>query len=598
MSRRFTLIHYASFVALISLALGLRLHGLGHESFNMDEVHQASYYSLDWSEIPSGAARQSQPPLDYYLGYLMTRMNDSDFSLRVPAAVFGTISIALLVFLGLRLSSWWEALSVGLFASLSPFMIYFSQEVRPYAIAICLFLLQLWALNEFLCNQKRYTLSGFLLFVSTVLFLHSRALAPLIITTNLVVILLVSALVSILRGRYPKEDWKHLLKAGGVLTLGICAYLPALVYLARKGFSENIKMFIGLKEAHNVWSRFDPEIIWMSFVVQTEPLTVPLLLLLLLSLPLAYYTSRLRSDLLFKIICALLPLTLFLHVLVYYLNTATPFRPPYAWYLLPITLLLAASAINDARLITSKVLKRQALTAVLSTGLLAMLLVTAAATLNFKRQQIKPDWRAVAQHLRTHFDRSHFLLFDSLASYPRWEPTFYGFERYSHGDAGGLGIDRMPDWAPLLVTRTHEPIFIIYEYVKYNLTSRSRYPIFFLPVKEHSDFDYGALANGQIVAINRFNGFTLLRLSQPTGKLGGDLYTLITHTINKLPPSSALVELHLAAGALAQALAMPTYRAHLRAAERFTPNRHKQRVHAISAAIEERNDSINGVGDK
>ncbi len=588
MSRRFNLNHYALVILLVSLALGLRLHGLGYESFNMDEVHQASYYSLDWSEIPSGAARQSQPPLDYYLGYLMTRVNDSDFGLRLPAAVFGIISVALLVFLGLRLSSWWEALSVGLFASLSPFMIYFSQDVRPYASAICLFLLQLWALNEFLCNKKQHTISGILLFASTVLFLHSRALAPLIITTNLVVILLISVLVTILRERHNNEEWRHLIKAGGILALGVGAYLPALVFLAGEGFNRNIDIFIGLKEAYNVWSRFDPEVIWMSFAVQTEPLTVPLLLLLLSSLPLAYFTSRLRSDLFFKIMWALLPLTLFLHLLVFYINAAAPFRPPYAWYLLPISLLLAASAINDARLVTSKVLKRQTLTIVLSTGLLAMLLVTVGATLNFKRQQIKPDWRAVAEHLRTHFDRSHFLLFDSLADYSHWEPTFYGFERYPHGDAGGLGIDRIPDWAPLLMTRTHEPIFIIYEYVKYTLTSRSRYPIFFLPVKEHRDFDYGTLADGQTVTINRFNGFTVLRLSRPTGKLGGDLYTLISQTIAKLPASSALVELHLAAGALAQALAMPTYHAHLRAAERFTPNRGIQRVRAIIAAIEER----------
>lgn len=180
-----------SILLLVGFALILRIHHLDHESLWMDEIRQTSYYAYSLTEIIDKAASQNQPPLDYWIGHIINFVSTSDFAVRLPAALFGTGSVFLLVILISQISSWPVALSFGIISALLPFNLYYSQEARPYAITVFLFLCILWTLNRFLSTHriKKLIAAPALLFLS-IAFLHSRALSPLVITVCFLFILI------------------------------------------------------------------------------------------------------------------------------------------------------------------------------------------------------------------------------------------------------------------------------------------------------------------------------------------------------------------------------------------------------------------------
>ena len=89
-------------IALGLLALALRLQGLDADSMFMDEIHQFTFYTGSLADAFNGSARQQQPPLDYLLGFLVYQVNQGDFALRLPAALFGTGSVMLIIALADR----------------------------------------------------------------------------------------------------------------------------------------------------------------------------------------------------------------------------------------------------------------------------------------------------------------------------------------------------------------------------------------------------------------------------------------------------------------------------------------------------------------
>ncbi|MEN8261547.1 MAG: glycosyltransferase family 39 protein, partial [Pseudomonadota bacterium] len=141
-------IHKGIGLALVTmLALVLRIHHLDYESLFMDELRQVSYYSNSFIEIVGNAATTQQPPLDYWIGHIFFYFSQSDFSARLPAALFGTGSVWLIIKLAARDTPWVIAVSIGLLMALSPYHIYFSQDARPYAISIFFLLAFLCALE-------------------------------------------------------------------------------------------------------------------------------------------------------------------------------------------------------------------------------------------------------------------------------------------------------------------------------------------------------------------------------------------------------------------------------------------------------------------
>ena len=141
------------------------------------------YYGDDYKEVLYSAATQSQPPLDYWIGYVLFKFWPSDFTARLPAAVFGTLLVLCTFFLARRLMGRPIAILISLGLACAPYSIHYSQEARPYAIfwfALVLSILLLSRAWEH--NRPR----DWLLFLPALFFCQqTRTLGPLMMTTGM-----------------------------------------------------------------------------------------------------------------------------------------------------------------------------------------------------------------------------------------------------------------------------------------------------------------------------------------------------------------------------------------------------------------------------
>lgn len=126
-------------VSVMAAAAFLRFYRLGHQSFWVDEI--MSYWAFT---PPPGVSIWKKllvdvhGPLHSLVLYFWSRISGSDAWLRAPSAVAGLLSVYL-VYRWLRaLGKSRLAVFGALFMALSPFNIYYSQELRFYSF-LCLF---------------------------------------------------------------------------------------------------------------------------------------------------------------------------------------------------------------------------------------------------------------------------------------------------------------------------------------------------------------------------------------------------------------------------------------------------------------------------
>ncbi|MFI5365825.1 MAG: glycosyltransferase family 39 protein [Candidatus Binatia bacterium] len=186
-----------SYTALIvlALALGLRLYGLGHQSLWIDEVASLRVATQPMHDIifnyrpgmhPDRGAEQA--PLALAVMHLFLSPSVSEASARLPSALLGALTVALLYFFARRLFGAPVALLAALFLALSPLHVWYSQEARWYAQWILLALLSYWALlSAWETGSRRAWLAYWL---CTTLNVYTFILTFLVITCQGVSVLL------------------------------------------------------------------------------------------------------------------------------------------------------------------------------------------------------------------------------------------------------------------------------------------------------------------------------------------------------------------------------------------------------------------------
>jgi len=175
----------------------LRLYTIGTRSLWMDEIRQVNYYynSQNFWRLVDNAAAQTQPPLDYFIGfYLLKYFSFSELLVRFPAFLFGLLSIPLAYFVTRLIADRSVALVSSVFVAFLPVLIQYSQEARPYAIFYFLVLCMLYLLGsavrtrtttKSLVNWGLFTFFFFLV-------LMTRVVSPAPIFLSLVVALYLS----------------------------------------------------------------------------------------------------------------------------------------------------------------------------------------------------------------------------------------------------------------------------------------------------------------------------------------------------------------------------------------------------------------------
>ena len=555
----------------------------------MDEIRQASYYANSLTDIIDNSASQSQPPLDYWIGHFVHLLSSGDFAVRLPAALFGTGSVFLLVMLISQISSWPVACGFGIISAFLPFNLYYSQEARPYAIAVFLFLCIFWSLNSFLSIYRKKKLFPVLtlLFLSTI-FLYSRSLSPLVVTVSLLLILIIWLFFLSIKADPKATEKKYLIMLScGTLILALVIYLPALRFILAKSGQYVLDTSFGIPfdKILSTVINLDMSPIWQAYVVQSEPITYPLLALVCLSPFLGWKMYLHRKNSLWVITSFLLPLACTLNLIIFQSKSNMPFRPSYVSYLLPLALILGAVSVQGLWTLSVKVpfvyISRSFVL------ILAALFTfqTLMSAIDYKTMRRKSDWRGVTAFLTENYDTRHLLIFDSFSRYGSWEPTFYGFPRYYRGRSPFASIKRIPFHAPKMAKLSLTPILILFQWREYYLTPRSPYPILSGRIPGSASIEYKQICRDPGLICTEFTGFSLIQLREKTNNLARDTYDIIEKLLLHFPKGSWNVELHLAAAALARAIQLDQWHYHLRQAENMTQPKHLQRVKNIAKSI-------------
>lgn len=183
------------FMLVLWLALILRLYRIEAQSLWNDEGTSVALAARDLAAITRGAANDIHPPLYYYiLHFWMAFVGHSELAVRSLSALLGTALVLMTFVLARFIAGDVPALIATLFAALSPFAIYYSQETRMYILCALLAALSVhaWVLllskwqNAGEKASRSSTLAAFLYILASILLLYTHYFAAtMLIVQNL-----------------------------------------------------------------------------------------------------------------------------------------------------------------------------------------------------------------------------------------------------------------------------------------------------------------------------------------------------------------------------------------------------------------------------
>jgi mannosyltransferase len=152
---------YLGVVATLLVAFVLRIHQLDAQSLWGDEMwsHQHTSYRSVEAVLQSVRRDGAHPPL-YYLALYPWKgiAGQSEFAIRYPSVLFGTLAVAAIYALGCRLGGVGVGLIAALLHALSPIHVYYSQEARMYSLMILLVTLSSYFFWRLLRAAEAYPL--------------------------------------------------------------------------------------------------------------------------------------------------------------------------------------------------------------------------------------------------------------------------------------------------------------------------------------------------------------------------------------------------------------------------------------------------------
>jgi len=169
-------------VAILLLALGLRLFNLDAQSLWNDEGTSVAVAQRDLATIARDAAQDIHPPLYYWLlsGWLRLT-GPSEFAVRALSAFLGVVLVALVYVLGRLLANRWVGLAAAFLAAINPFQIYYSQEARMYMLLAVLTAATMLALVRFVERDSIPALGVLVLLEAAGLYTHYSFLFVILI---------------------------------------------------------------------------------------------------------------------------------------------------------------------------------------------------------------------------------------------------------------------------------------------------------------------------------------------------------------------------------------------------------------------------------
>lgn len=139
------------FLSLLVAATALRLYRLDHFSYWLDEVIEVRFAQEAppqfWKDLKYDGFH---PPLDYLIVRGLEKLGPTDWQRRLLPVAWGIATMALLgLLVGRRAGRVAGLLAMALLAA-APVHVRYSQELRPYSLALLLLCLSLWLLADWL----------------------------------------------------------------------------------------------------------------------------------------------------------------------------------------------------------------------------------------------------------------------------------------------------------------------------------------------------------------------------------------------------------------------------------------------------------------
>ncbi len=208
-----------------TVALAIRLTALNRFSYWLDEMLEVFTIRSAWGTmLHTLQVQRFNPPLDYILEKAFDLLSPSDAARRILPALWGTGCVVVLGLLVGRRANPRVGLVTALCLAFAPFHVHYSQEVRPYSLAMFLTALTLLLIDRYLSRPGWVRLVAVL--VSAVAVAYTMILATLVLLLAGSSLVLDDALTgSVIRRQAAR---RLLWWSPGLLLIIAVAYLPWL----------------------------------------------------------------------------------------------------------------------------------------------------------------------------------------------------------------------------------------------------------------------------------------------------------------------------------------------------------------------------------
>ncbi|NTV30283.1 MAG: hypothetical protein HGA80_09405 [Candidatus Omnitrophica bacterium] len=160
---------------IVFAAVVLRVYGIQSKGLWADEAYSVSFLSYSWQDIFQH--RYLNRPLYFLIlkGWSAI-FGTGEVALRLPAAIFGAMSVPVIYILAKRLCNVRTALIAAMLLAVSPFHIYWSQEVRNLTAAVFFALLNMYYFVGLITDRKRSDYLGHALSAVALFLAHPMGL--------------------------------------------------------------------------------------------------------------------------------------------------------------------------------------------------------------------------------------------------------------------------------------------------------------------------------------------------------------------------------------------------------------------------------------
>ena len=130
---------HAPLAAIVALAALLRFYRIDHQSFHIDEVNTATGMGRPLGDLWDFIADQAGPPLYFVLAWVWAQvLGTGEAALRSLSALAGVTAVAVVYLAGRELFSHRAGLVAALLVAVNPYLVWYSQEARPYSLLVLL----------------------------------------------------------------------------------------------------------------------------------------------------------------------------------------------------------------------------------------------------------------------------------------------------------------------------------------------------------------------------------------------------------------------------------------------------------------------------